>query len=190
MVFLEMAFQNHLLKMVNHWRTSFFGAFFFVFFSTPCWILYQVCKNFYLTFRLFSDSNPFRCSLEIYICRSKRLVFFVRNKSYLCYRLPEVQVKYFFRFIKRSCFVIEIFRFLYFQISTEISNLWCHDEYYLMREAAFLIYLLNHNSLVHETWSPNRCNQGQYFVGNNLKWFGRLRRSSKLFLTYGLAPIT
>ena len=29
----------------------------------------------------------------------------------------------------------------------------------------FWLYLLNHNSLSHQTWSIDRCKQGQYFSG-------------------------
>ena len=44
-----------------------------------------------------------------------------------------------------------------YQISDVIMSISTWD-------GAFLnIYILNHNSLTHQTWSIDRCKQGQYF---------------------------
>ena len=127
----EMAFQNYLLRIVNHRRNSFFlWALYVVFFSIPCWMVYQVRENFYIALYLFSGSHPFRSSLKIYICTPKRRVSFVRIKRYSDISLPDIQVKNIcFHFIEKSRSILEIFSFFYFQPSTEHSNLWFHDEY-------------------------------------------------------------
>ena len=44
----------------------------------------------------------------------------------------------------------------------------------------FWIYLLNHNSLTHPTWSVDRCKQGQYFCEN----FWTIWRTGAKFHTF------
>ena len=49
----------------------------------------------------------------------------------------EKQVKIFF-FVEKLCSVLKIFKFLYFSPSHDLENLSRHDEYYYIRQGAFL----------------------------------------------------
>ena len=57
-------------------------------------------------------------------------------KDYLPYKMitpqnvsSEAQVEDFFNFVEKLCSILKIFKFLYFQLSHDLQNLWCHDEY-------------------------------------------------------------
>ena len=41
----------------------------------------------------------------------------------------EAQANTFFHFIEKFCYILKIFRFLYFKWINDLSNLWRHDEY-------------------------------------------------------------
>ena len=49
----------------------------------------------------------------------------------------EKQAKIFF-FVEKLRSVLKIFKFLYFSPSYDLENLWRHDEYYYIRQGAFL----------------------------------------------------
>ena len=55
---------------------------------------------------------------------------------------------------------IQVFVFLTIPWFTKSVTSW----WVLVHETVhFWIYILNHNSLTHQTWSIDRCKQGQYF---------------------------
>ena len=93
-------------------------------------------------------------------------------EDYLCYKmitsqtvLFEAQVKNFFYFVDKLWSVLKIFNFLYFnhpmiyQICDAMMSITTWERVH------FWIYLLNHNSLSHQTWSIDRYKQGSQFSG-------------------------
>ena len=44
----------------------------------------------------------------------------------------------FFDFLGKLCSVLKTFKILYFLPSHDLRNLWRHDEYYYLRQGAFL----------------------------------------------------
>ena len=76
-----------------------------------------------------------------------------------------------FLFHRKDISVFEIFKFLYFQLSHDLLNLWRHDEYNVMMSIStrdkvlfwFLNIHWNRNSLTHHTWSIDRYKHGKYF---------------------------
>ena len=83
-------------------------------------------------------------------------------KGYPCFKTitsqnvsPEVQVKIFFYFIEKLCFVLKIMKFLYSKWSHDLPNLWRHDQ------GAFL----NISFEPQLNWPIDRYKQGQRFFG-------------------------
>ena len=71
----------------------------------------------------------------------------------------------FFYFVEKLCFVLKIFKVLYFQPSHDLLNLWRDVMMSISTwdRMHFGIYLLNQNSLTHQTWSIDRYKKRQYF---------------------------
>ena len=68
----------------------------------------------------------------------------------------------FHRKVMFRSWVIQVFVFL--TILWLTKSVWRHDEYYSTWDTVhFWIYLLNNNSLIHQTWSIDRYKQLQYF---------------------------
>ena len=78
----------------------------------------------------------------------------------------EKQVKISF-FVKKLCSVLKIFKFLYFSPFYDLENLWRHDD--TSDRAHFWIYLLNRNSLRHQTW-PIEISQTWNFLNSLEDW--------------------
>ena len=83
----------------------------------------------------------------------------------------EVQVKTFLfhRKVMFRCRDIHVCVFLTILWFTKSVTSWC-----TWNRVHFRIYLLNHNSLTHQTWSIDRYKQGQYFFLEYFEWFGGL----------------
>ena len=74
----------------------------------------------------------------------------------------EAQVKSFFCFINKFSRYVSFCIFnhpMIYQICDVMANI-------IMDRVHFWIYLLNHNSLTHQTWLIDRYKQGQYFSEN------------------------
>ena len=66
-----------------------------------------------------------------------------------------------FYFVEKLRFTLKIFKFLYFQPSPNLLNLWRHDEYPCMRQGVFVNISFEPNSLTNQTWPVDRCKQEQ-----------------------------
>ena len=89
-------------------------------------------------------------------------------------------LRIFFYFVESLCYVLKIFKILIFnhpmicQICDVIMSISTWDR------VQFWVYLLNHNSLSHQTQPNDRHKQGQYFSG--IFWtFWRVGAKSHIF---------
>ena len=97
--------------------------------------------------------------------------YFEPVKGYFRYKtinpqnLPSAaQVHNFFYFVEMLCSVLNIFKFLSFKWSHELTYLWHHDEYSSKWDRVhFWIYLSKHTSLNRQTWPIDRYKQGLQF---------------------------
>ena len=75
------------------------------------------------------------------------------------------RLNFFFYFKEHLCSILEIFTFLHFNHSMIYYICDVMMSIRTWDSLLFWIYLLNHNSLNHQTWSIDRYNQGQDFPG-------------------------
>ena len=127
-------------------------------------------ENFNNIDNFYSVNGFLNVKLKYQFTNKRKILFFWLQmfKVYLCYKLitsqnvwSVPQVKNFVYFLEKFCSILNIFKFLYFNhgMNYQICDVMMSiSTWYRLH---FWIYLLNHNSLSHQTWPNDRNKQGQ-----------------------------